>query len=125
MFQQFKPVLQHFYRRFHNSSRCSSSPNRSSSTFIDNSITPADVPSVLPGSPALYIEDSTTPVDVPAVVLHHFYRGLNHSSRCSRNPKWSSITFISNSTTPAGDPVVLNGPSALLQRIPHTHQMFQ
>ena len=34
----------------------------------DYSITPADVPAVLPGSPSLYIEDSITPVDVPVVL---------------------------------------------------------
>ena len=90
-------VRQHFYRGLHNSSRCSSSPNWSSSTFIDDSITPADVPSVLPGSPALYIEDSIIPDDVPAVLTGSPAHGI-----------------IDDSTTPVDVPAVQTGPPALL-----------
>ena len=39
-------------------------------TKQNDSITSADVPAVLPGSPALYIEDSIIPVDVPAVLSY-------------------------------------------------------
>ena len=43
---------------------------RSSNTFIEDSITPVDVPAVQTGPPALlYIDNSITPDDVPALYI--------------------------------------------------------
>ena len=53
MFHQPELVLQHFYIEFHYAKRCSISPNWSSSTFIADAITSADVQAVLNGPPGL------------------------------------------------------------------------
>ena len=110
---------------------CSNSPNRMSNTFMDNSktvlsgsrstfiedsITPVDVPAVLPGCPTRYIDNSINQDDVPAVLTGSPapFKRFHNSSGCSNSPNQSYSTLIDDFITPADVPAVPIGPPALL-----------